>query len=423
GFTQTFGATDLSQTNPNLGVYVQDEWKASPRVTLNLGMRGDLQFLQTIKTDTNNVSPRVGMVWSPFESRRTVVRGSAGLFYDRVPLRALANALLSAGNTTDLIDLRQIGVSLSPTQSGAPAFPNVLSGVVPSVTLVNLTTMDRDLQNAYSRQASVEVEHQLGDRTTISVGYQYVLGRHLLMSVNQNVPTCVASGTNNGCRPNPNFANNSQYSAVGASNYHGLNVSFMQRPARWGNYRISYTLSKSMNNLGEFFFSSPIDPFDLSKDWGRSDDDQRHRLVMNGALHSSMEPATTSWARISYGFQLSGMLQAYSALPFNITSGVTTIQSTAGRPIVNGAFIERNAGIGSDFFSLSARVSRSFRIGGRLELEGLAETFNLTNRRNDLTRNTNFGPGAYPTNPSSNFGQVTAVGEPRSSQFAVRLRF
>ena len=191
-----------------------------------------------------------------------------------------------------------------------------------------------------------------------------------MMSVNQNVPTCVASGNNNGCRPNPNYANNSQYSSVADSNYHGLHVSFVQRPTRWGNYRVSYTLSKSMNNVGEFFFSSPIDPFDLSKDWGRSDDDQRHRLVINGAVHSSMEPATTIWERISHGFQLSGMLQAYSALPFNITSGVTTIQGTAGRPIVNGAFIERNAGIGSDFFSLSARVSRAFRVTGRVEVEG-----------------------------------------------------
>ena len=129
------------------------------------------------------------------------MRGSAGLFYDRVPLRALANALLSAGNTTDLAQLRQISVSLSPDQAGAPVFPNILTGVVPSVTLPNLTTMDRTLQNAYSRQASVEVEQQLGDRTTVSVGYQYLRGLTLLMSINQNVPSCVASGTNNGCRP------------------------------------------------------------------------------------------------------------------------------------------------------------------------------------------------------------------------------
>ena len=104
---------------------------------------------------------------------------------------------------------------------------------------------------------------------------------------------------------------------------------------------------------------------------------------------------------LTHGFQLSSMLQAYSALPFNITSGVTTIQGTAGRPIVDGEFIPRNAGVGSDFFSVSLRVSRAFRIGGRVRLEGLAEVFNLTNRTNNLTRNVNFGSGAYPTNPSA----------------------
>ena len=423
GFTQTFGVSEVSQGNPNLGIYLQDEWKVSSRVTLNPGLRYDLQLLDTINTDTNNLSPRIGVAWSPFESRRTLVRGSAGLFYDRVPLRALANAILSAGNTTDLANLRQVGVSLSPNQAGAPTFPNILPGVVPSVILPNLTTMDRDLENAYSRQASVELQQQLGERATLSAGYQYLRGLNLLMSINQNVPTCVASGTNNGCRPNPNYANNSQYSAAGDSNYHGLHVSFTQRPVRWGHYRVSYTLSKSNNNVGEFFFSSPIDPFDLSKDWGRSDDDQRHRLVVNAAFQTSTEPAETPWQHLTHGFQVSGMLQAYSALPFNITSGVTTLQGTAGRPIVNGEFIERNAGISSSFLSLNLRVSRVVPLKGRLQLEAIAEGFNLTNHQNVLTRNTNFGTGAYPTNPSSTFGQVTAIAEPRTFQLGVRARF
>jgi hypothetical protein len=423
GFTQTFGETQVLQTNANLGVYAQDEWRATPSLTLNLGLRYDLQFLQTIDTDTNNVSPRLGFTWTPFPSRNTIVRGGAGLYYDRVPLRALANALLSAGNTTDLASLRQIGVSLSPTQAGAPVFPGILSTVVPTVTLVNLTTMQADMKNAYSQQASVEIERQLGDRNTVSVGYQYVRGRDLIMAVNQNVPSCVASGTNNGCRPNSTYANNSQYSPVAASNYHGLHVSLQQRPGPWGYYRVSYTFSKSMNNVGENFFSSPIDPFDLSKDWGRSDDDQRHRLVLTGGVNTSMAPARDAWALLSHGFQLSSMLQAYSALPFNITSGVTTIQGTPGRPIVDGEFIPRNTGIGSDFFSMSLRVSRTFPIAGRVRLEGLAEVFNLTNRTNNLTRNTTFGSGAYPTSPSPTFNQITAVGDPRTWQLALRVKF
>ena len=393
GFTQTFGETTVLQNNANIGIYAQDEWRATTSLTLNLGLRYDLQFLETIDTDTNNVSPRLGFAWTPFPSQNTIIRGAAGLFYDRVPLRAVANALLSAGNTTDLANLRQIGVSLSPTQAGAPVFPNILAAVVPTVTLVNLTTMQADMKNAYSQQASVEIERQLGDRNTVSVGYQYVRGRDLIMAVNQNVPSCVASGTNNGCRPNPNYANNNQYSPVAASNYHGLHVSLQQRPGQWGYYRVSYTFSKSMNNVGENFFSSPIDPFDLSKDWGRSDDDQRHRFVFTGGVNTSMAPARDAWELVSHGFQLSSMLQAYSALPFNITSGVTTVQGTPGRPIVDGEFIPRNAGIGSDFFSMSLRVSRTFPIAGRVRLEGLAEVFNLTNRTNNLTRNTNFGPG------------------------------
>jgi hypothetical protein len=423
GFTQTFGTTEVTQQSTNLGAYVQDEWSASSSLTLNLGLRYDVQFLQTIATDTNNVSPRAGFAWTPLASRALVVRGSAGLYFDRVPLRALANALLSAGNTTDLASLRQTNISLSPGQAGAPVFPNTLAAPVPTVTLFSLTTMARDLQNAYSRQASLEVERQVGRRATVTAGYSYLAGRELLLAINQNVPSCVPVGTNNGCRPISTYANDSRYSSAGSSAYHAVSVSYAQRPSSWGYYRASYTLSKGMNNVGEFFFSGPIDPFDLSKDWARSDSDRRHLFVFSGGVNTPMGPAHTAWQALTRGFQVSTIVQAYSAAPFNITSGVTTVQGTAGRPVVNGVFIPRNAGVGDSFFSMSLRLSREFRLRGASRIEALVEVFNLTNTVNETARNTTFGAGSYPTDPSATFNQVTTVGDPRSAQFALRLRF
>jgi hypothetical protein len=436
GFTQTFGDPVVSQTNPNLGVYAQDEWRVGTQLTLNLGVRYDLQFLQPIDTDTNNVSPRAGFAWSPSASHDLIVRGNAGLFFDRVPLRAVANAILSAGNTTDLDKLHQPSVSgLIPTQAGAPVYPAILSERLLTTTLVDFTTMATNLQNGYSRQASLEVERSLGKGRTVSVSYQYLRGDNLLMSVNQNVATCAAAGTNNGCRPASTYRNNSQYSSVADSTYHGLHLSFVQRPSNWASLRLTYTLSKSMNDVGEAFFSQPIDPTNIMRDWGRSDDDQRHRLVVNGTVNSPMTPAVTAWERISHGFQVSGMLQYYSALPFNITSGVANLQGSTSRPLANGAvapanfdvravdFIPRNAGIGNDFFTLNLRVSRAFPISSGVKVEGLVEAFNVTNRVNNLTRNSTFGPGAYPTNPVPTFNQITAVGDPRIVQFGVRLTF
>jgi hypothetical protein len=214
-----------------------------------------------------------------------------------------------------------------------------------------------------------------------------------------------------------------------------MHLSFVQRPTAWSSVRVSYTLSKSMNNVGEAFFSSPIDPTNIDRDWARSDDDQRHRLVINGTINTPMDRANTAWDYLTHGFHVSGMLQSYSSLPFNITSGVQSLQGTTGRPFADGTtstanfdvrtanLISRNAGVGSDFFTLNLRVSRVFPLGRSARIEGLVEAFNLTDRVNPLTRNVNFGPGVYPSNPVSTFNQITAVGDPRTVQFGLRMMF
>jgi hypothetical protein len=85
--------------------------------------------------------------------------------------------------------------------------------------------------------------------------------------------------------------------------------------------------------------------------------------------------------------------------------------------------IPRNSGEGSNFFALNLRVSRSFPLTQGVRAEGAVEAFNVTNRRNDLTRVANFGAGSFPTSPAPTFNTVTAVADPRAVQLAVRLRF
>ncbi len=174
---------------------------------------------------------------------------------------------------------------------------------------------------------------------------------------------------------------------------------------------MSYAYSKAYDNVGEFFFSGPVDPFNIWRDWGRSDDDQRHRFVFNGLVHAP------------FHLDVSTLLQYYSALPLNLTTGSNTIQGTAARPTVNGAFIDRNAGTGADFLNLNVRLSRTLRIHEKWRLEALGEAFNSLNHRNNLTYNGVFGAGVYPANPSATFGQATAVNDPRVMQLALRLKF
>jgi hypothetical protein len=200
-------------------------------------------------------------------------------------------------------------------------------------------------------------------------------------------------------------------------------VSFVQRPAKWGNYRVSYTFSKALDDVGEFFFSSPLNNFNIWQDYGRSDDDQRHRIVFEGSTHTPQGRAHTLWGHVSHGFELTALLQYYSSSPLNLTTGSTTVQGTVARPTIGGSFIGRNVGTGADFFNVSGRLTRNFRIADRLRVQLMAEGFNLSNHVNAVSLNGVFGTGPYPTTPNPNFRQITAVNDPRALQFALRLAF
>ena len=398
-YQQAFGAPDQVQSNPNIGVFVQDEWRVRPDLTLNAGLRYDLQFLpDPIQTDTDNVAPRMGIVWAPGD-RKTVVRSSFGLYYDRIPLRATSNALQRDGS-------KFLVVQLSPTQPGAPVFPNVLS-VQPArlTTKPNITRIDPAIDVSYSHQANLQIERELPGNAVVSVGYLHLRARHVILSRNVNVPAVPASaGIPNLGRPDPNWGNISRFEGSGNSYYDGMVVSFNKR-AQWANVRVSYTLSKTIDDAGNFFFSSVQDNFNIRDDRGLSDNDQRHRLVASGSFEAR-------------GFQFGYIFTYGSHLPFNVLLGTDRNLDTNNndRPLGVG----RNTGHGFDFASLDLRLGRTIRLTERVDLQLLAEGFNVLNRANFGVPNNTFGAG---TTPLPAFGQPTQAFDPRQFQFGMKLSF
>ena len=410
-FQQAFGDPAQFQSNPNFGVFAQDEWRLRPGLTVNAGLRYDVQWLPNpIETDANNVAPRVGLAWAPGD-RKTVIRAGYGVYYERIPLRATSNALQRDGSKYRVAQF-QFG------QAGAPVFPNVAASF-PAGFLPSVTTIDAKIENAYTQQASLQIERELTASASLSVGYMRTRGLHLILSRNANVPRFpVSAGVSNQGRPNPNFANISRFEGSGDSYYNGLTVSLNRRFRRWVGARLSYTFSKAIDNTGNAFFFTPQDNFNLRDERGRGDNDQRHVLAMSGVLAAPETAGGGLWRRVIAGFQLSSIFRYGSALPFNILTGADRNNDTNvnDRPLGVG----RNTGEGFDFAALDLRLSRRIRFTERIGLEVIAEGFNMFNRANFQLPNATFGTGGTP---NANFGRPTAAADPRQIQFGLRLSF
>ena len=415
-FQQAFGAPGQFQSNPNAGFFGQDEWRVRSNFTVNAGLRYDLQFLpDPIQTDTNNIAPRLGFAYAPGD-RKTVIRASFGLYYDRIPLRATSNALQRDGS-------KYVVVQFSPTQAGAPVFPNVLAAQPATfITKPNITRIDPNIKASYSEQANVQVERELSGNAVISVGYLHLRTLHIIASRNVNVPTVPASaGIPNLGRPDPNWGNIGRFEGAGDSYYNGMVVSFNKRAARWANMRVSYTLSKTTDDAGNFFFSTPQNNFNLRDDLGRSDNDQRHRLVVSGSFQTPTQGKEQGLRRALHGFQLSYIYTYASRLPFNVLLGSDRNFDTNNndRPVGVG----RNTGRGFDFASFDLRLSRRFRLTERISLDVLAEGFNLFNRANFGLPSTN---GIFLSDGSRvpNASQITETATTaRQVQLGVKILF
>jgi hypothetical protein len=186
--------TSSELNNTYAGLFLQDDWRIRPNLTLAAGLRWDNE---TILADRNNIGPRVALAWDPFGDGKTVVRAGAGIFYNRALLRTLDDYVLTSNKL--LVDTDNPAAASLLTSL---RFPNVLSATDPRVTQLGVkeSGFTRRTENGFripeSYQASLGIERELTKQFAIEATYIFSRGLHLWRESNANAPRLPAGFAN-----------------------------------------------------------------------------------------------------------------------------------------------------------------------------------------------------------------------------------
>lgn len=418
--SQDLGDPAVSLRFHFVNLFTQDEWRLTPSVTLNAGIRYELLMYPTldanapyaqsrsIATDKNNVAPRFGVTWIPLADQKTVVRGGYGIYYDSPGLNLATTA---AQRSTRLLSYQVQG-----SDPRSPAFPNTLNAADPSFSVVpSITAFDPDFQTMYGHNASVQVSRELMRDLTFSVGYAYWGLRNGPYTHDINLPAPVSlladgrpvySGAAN--RPDTRFRAINLVSSGAHSNYHGIDLSLRRRFDNGLQFTLNYGWSKSRDN-GNLEGGTVMDPSNLDRDWGPNDLDQPNTV----SAQFSYAPTFSSGPTWLNGLQFSGTTFYGSGLPFSPAAGVDLNNDLVlnDRQIGTG----RNSARLPNFFQTDLRVARRFTLDGKRSIEALIESENLFNRLNATS--------VVTTQGATDFGRVTATRPGRYIQLGARFLF
>ncbi|MEP7305423.1 MAG: TonB-dependent receptor [Acidobacteriota bacterium] len=415
--------TNLFQT------YLQDTWRPSGSLTVNLGVRYDLEYgsfnqdmdlsafpkaLPFInpgsRGDRNNVQPRLGLAWDLRQTGESVVRASYGIYNGTVRNSSFG---------TELANLLQSNITIRN-----PSYPDPYGGKDPltfaSTAPPNITIINDDIVNSFAQTANLGFSQQLAHNLALQLDGVYTKGSANTVSANINTPDPVT-----GLKPLPEWGRILQVSPIGETRYRALFVRLDRPYANRLQYAVAYTLAKAEDNL------TAINYYDRGADWGSSNTDRRQTLVFSGSV--------TLPGEVTIG----GVWTLRSAMPFNAvaatdlngdgaisdlvpgttrTSGNRNLNLAAvnayrvanGRTPVSVDQIDSNR-----YNSLDVRVTRTFRLSGTKKIEVIAQVFNLAGTSNLLASG---GVGGYVTNAlSDSFGKILQAGNKQQAEFAARV--
>jgi hypothetical protein len=436
----------------HISAYLQDDWSIGRNLTLNLGVRYDLQrgafnedidgleqriadklgpgfgFPLTIpwldgsnkRGDRNNFGPRVGVAWDPFGNGRTNVHAAYGMFYDNMrTLQNFGELTWPQGKTIIISN---------------PSYPDPLQGKSRdsfiSTAPPNITVYANDTVNPFANQLNAGITQMLTNEIAVTADATFTNRNSDRNTIDLNLPDPVTK-----VKPYPQFGRVNYGQSTADNDYKALLVKVEKRMAHRYQYLVSYTLSKATDTN---FANVYVSPYGFSRETIPAVADRRHRLVASGIV------------QLPYEAQVSAILDLRSSLPFGPTSsldlnadgytgdlpaGVRRLSGCRGLDLdaVNAFRTGRNLTPVTDvtcagFSNLDLRFSKFFTVGGAHRLEVIAQLFNVFNRANLNTPNNNIGAGNDATTGRPLFGTSTALlpninAPSRQVELAIRYQF
>jgi hypothetical protein len=472
-YQQGFGPLGFNFATNEFALFVQDQWRYSSRLTLNLGLRYEIEGLPptqianpnfaptaTLTSDKKDFGPRVGFAWDVKGDGKTSVRGGYGIYYGRLINGTIFQAISNTG-----VSNAQVQATLFPSTNGnvGPIYPNVLTALTGTVSKPNIIFFPGDARNPMIHEWDAIVERQIAPNTVVSISWIGSLGHFLPTPIDTNLPApsnisyTISGGPLNGnvvtvpffkgARPTSIFNQMTMVSTSAHSLYNAGVVQFSRRMTRGLQFQASYTLADSRDDNAYGLSATPSgngpsNAYNVAYDEGPSPFDVRHRAVVSivyqpqffanskGAMHWLLD-----------GWTIAPINNAQSGQPFSPTvsgnppsgsgntgSGVTGSQGSTRVP-----FLERNSYRYPAVNVLDLRISRSFAIREHTRLELLGEAFNMLNHVNYTSATTQmFTLGGSAANPTltytPSFGQLTAANNnnvltARQIQIGARITF
>jgi len=442
------------------GLFAQDNWRATDRLTVNFGVRTDWETWPSGVLNTQwGLDPRLGIAYSPGKWHNLVIRAGAGLFHGIVPAPLLACQKPSCGGQTkfptrgqqedDLNSVTQLfgfTTLIPPPFGSGPAgmqqtFNNLIAGSYPDPTnpltsgFLGPATIVRFTKNhkqPYGIQNSLSLEFEPVKDTLLNISYLRTHGVHLgsFYNINQapNGQICGLHDSKGdiGCKEQfqPASGNFLFFEADSRwySEFDGLLVNLNKRVTHHVGFGISYTWSKSLDDgPNPSFVLIPQDTFDFRAEKALSADHAAHRFVgnailegpthMNALLNDWLFSTIVSLESPHYFTKFAGLDTNGDQFPLNDRVGIET----------------RDTFKGDSSQSVDLRVSRTFKLTERMSLQGIAESFNTLNTVNIRFFNTVYGARDFTNGPglegsfNPNYGTTRAIFNPRQIQFALRL--